>query len=327
LSVRDAWEADFDARARAYWTPERTRKLTAGKKLLLLPHEAGPLLRALSLLNRDASMSADSVRKFMQINHMVALLAPAMEQLIRAHKVVRVLDAGCGSSYLTSLLAWCFARVWRHPAQILGVDRNAQVIAKCRERASLTPELADVLRYEATRLEELEPSRAWAAAWAGEEDPQLRPHAVIALHACDTATDHALALGVRLGADFIAAAPCCQAELARGFAQLAAAHAKGPMAPIWHSPHLRRDAGATLTDALRTLLLRGAGYEVTAMEFVPSTHTPKNTLLRAERRGRYWQPAFLEYAALRAAIGGVGITLEGLLPDEHRERLARATAG
>jgi hypothetical protein len=81
-----------------------------------------------------------------------------------------------------------------------------------------------------------------------------------------------------------------------------------------------------MTDTFRTLLLRGAGYEVTPMEFVPSTHTPKNTLLRAHRRGNYLREAIAEYVSLRAASGGVGIRLEDLLPEEHRARLEAAAS-
>ncbi len=323
--MKEEWETDFAARAAAYWTKERTQKLTAGKKLPLLPGEAGTLLRALGLVNRDASMSADSVRKYMQINHMVALLEPAVEDLIKAFPTVRVLDAGCGSSYLTYLLAWCFLHRWKHPAQILGVDRNEKVIAKCRERMGMVG-LDTVLRFEAAPIAGLDFPTVWARAFGGEPDPALRPHALVALHACDTATDDALALAVRLRADFVAAAPCCQAELARKWQLLAAEKREGAFAPVWSAAHLRRDAGATMTDAMRTLLMRGCGYEVTPMEFVPSTHTPKNTLLRASRRGNYLRTALVEYVQLRGALGGAGIALEESLPDEHRARLAEVSA-
>jgi SAM-dependent methyltransferase len=320
--LKEEWESDFAARAAAYWTKERTQKLVAGKKLPLMPGEAGTLLRALGLVNRDASMSADAVRKYMQINHMVALLEPAMVDLCKAFPTVRVLDAGCGSSYLTYLLAWCFIHRWKHPAQILGVDRNEKVIQKCRERMGMVG-LDAVLRFEAGPIAELDFVATWARAFGGEPDANLRPHALVALHACDTATDDALALALRLRADFVAAAPCCQAELARKWSELAAAHQEGAFAPVWNAAHLRRDVGASMTDTLRTLLLRGCGYEVTPMEFVPSTHTPKNTLLRAVRRGNYRREALVEYLALRGAIGGVGIALEASLPEEHRARLAQ----
>jgi 3-dehydroquinate synthase class II len=130
-------------------------------------------------------------------------------------------------------------------------------------------------------------------------------HAVLGLHACDTATDDAIALGVRLGAELIAVAPCCQAELARGWSAAATA---GPFAPIHSAPHLRRELAAHVTDAMRMLLLRAAGYAVTPMEFIAATHTKKNTLIRAIRAAPD-PTARAAYDALVAATGGHGLAL------------------
>ena len=91
-------------------------------------------------------------------------------------------------------------------------------------------------------------------------------HGVFALHACDTATCDALALGIALRAELIAVAPCCQAELARAWSALDARGDAGAFRPIWGAPHLRRETAAHITDAMRTLLLRSAGYEVLAIE-------------------------------------------------------------
>ena len=138
---------------------------------------------------------------------------------------------------------------------------------------------------------------------------------VVALHACDAATCAALALGVGVGAELLAVAPCCQAELARGWAALAEAGARGPFEAIWRAPHLRRETGADVTDAMRVALLEGAGYQVQAMEFVPAEHTRKNTLIRAVLGpGSARDPSGeARYQALKQATGGVGIALEGLL--------------
>lgn len=325
--------AELTARAAAYWTKEQTAKVTGGRAYPILPGPGAVLLRALGLLNRDATMSADAVRKYGQVNHLVTLLEPSITALAAAFPTVRVLDAGCGSSYLTYVLAWCFAHRWKHAVEILGVDGNAKVIAKCRERVAGTG-LEASLRFEVAQLGAFDWAAAYGrqfgaaggagAAGAGETP---RPNAVVALHACDTATDDALALAVGQRADFIAAAPCCQAELARKWSQLAGAHTRGAFAPIWNAPQLRRDAAATMTDTLRMLLLRGCGYEVTPQEFVPSAHTPKNTLLRATRRGNYQREALREYVDLVAASGGQGIALAALLPAEHRERLAATLSG
>lgn len=329
----------FPEKARAYWTEERTRKVTAGRPYPILPGEGAVLLRALGLLNKDASMSADAVRKYGQVNHLVTLLEPAFLELRQRFSTVRVLDAGCGSSYLTFLLAWCFEHRWHHPVEIIGVDANAPLITKSKERAQQIG-LQKTLRFETGAIADFDWAEAYAkhfekAEPATEPEPApsdmptnaptkaltdappesvdaeaaakrakaIRPHAVVALHACDTATDDALTQAIALKADFIAAAPCCQAALAKRWAKLAADHAPGAFAPIWNSPHLRREAAATMTDTLRMLHLRANGYEVTAMEFVPSTHTPKNTLLRAVRRGNYLASARAEHDALALALG------------------------
>ncbi len=292
-SRRDRWATAFTERARAHWTAARTAELADGKSLLLPPADAAPLLRALGLLHRDASMPPPQVRKYFQIAHMVTLLEPATRALRERHATIRLLDAGCGRSYLSLLLAWCGRHRWGHRIEVLGVDRNPAVVDEARRRAELAG-LDDLVDLVAAPLEGLEPGPV---------------HGVIALHACDTATCDAIALGARLGADLIAVAPCCQAELARGWAALADGGAAGAFAPVWGAPHLRRETAAHVTDAMRTLLLRAAGYQVAAIEFVPTEHTRKNTLIRALRAGDPDPTARAAYDALTASTGGVGLGL------------------
>jgi SAM-dependent methyltransferase len=240
--TRDRWASELAARARAYWTPTRTAELARGKQLLLPPAEAAPLLRALGLLRDDASMPPPQVRKYFQINHMVALLGPGLRELRGRHPAIRLLDAGCGRSYLTLLVAWCAKHVWGHPLEVLGVDRNPAVIEEVRRRSALA-QLDDVVRFEAGALDALDVRAAWARAFGdggafGDGDAfgdggGGAVHGVIALHACDTASCDALALGVALDAELIAVAPCCQAELARAWAVLDERGEAGAFAPIW----------------------------------------------------------------------------------------------
>ncbi len=317
--MHSRWAEEITSRAAARW-PEQRRKTAFGGKNLLLPVvESAPLLRVLRLLDRHGDMTRDSVRKYMQINHMVALLEPVLGDLIRAYPTVRVLDAACGNSYLTLVLAWCFEHLWHHPCQLLGADRNPGVVGTSTQRAA-DASLDGSLRFTASAIRSLDVAVAWEDAF-GETVGEGDIHAVVALHACDTATDEALALGVGLGADFIGVAPCCQSELSRKWAALAGGETPGPLAPLWASPHLRREAAATLTDTMRTLLLRGCGYRVTAMEFVPSTHTPKNTLLRARRDdGEDRSRARADYQELKAALGGASIRAEALMPTTQAAR-------
>lgn len=305
-ATRARWARELEARARAHWTPARTEALLRGKDVLIRPADAAVLLRAIGLLDGAAAMPPARVRKYFQINHMVGVLKPAFEELRGRHARITVLDAGCGRSYLSLLLAWCGKHVWQHPIEVIGVDRNPEVIEECRRRAAIA-RLDDVMMFAAAPLEGFVPG-------------PRQVHAVLALHACDTATCDALVIGVRLGAELVAVAPCCQAELARGWAARAADATPGALAPIWRTPHLRRAVAADVTDAMRTLLLRAAGYDVTAIEFVPSEHTRKNTLIRArlrpapERSFGDSERSLGEYRALVDATGGVGIALADRLP-------------
>ena len=322
--MKEQWAAELDVRARAHWTPDQLRTQLGDKRLLLPPVEAAPLLRMLGLLKTDATMMPSSVRKYLQINHMVILLEAIMLDLIARHRQVRIIDAGCGGSYLTLLLAWCFANRWRHPAQIVGIDRNPALVEKCRVVAE-TVGLDHFVRFETASIGEVDVAELWQRCFGAASNPDgFGIHGLVALHACDTATDEAIAQGIALGAEFIGVVPCCEGELARAWSELDAAGAPGVFAPIWRAAHLRRATAATMTDALRTLLLRSSGYLVTPIEFVPSVHTPKNTLLRATRGEVDVEAVAAEYRALKATIGGTAIRLEALLPSEVRERVCAA---
>jgi SAM-dependent methyltransferase len=290
--TRSRWAAELETRAHAYWTDERTAQLLDGKQPVIAPREGAVLLRALGLMRDDASIPPAQVRKYFQINHMVALLGPALREL-RTRPSIRLLDAGCGRSYLTLLLAWSARHVWRQRLEVLGVDRDPAVIAEARRRTELA-QLDDVVTFEVGDIATLRPTGV---------------HGVVALHACDTATCDALALGIEIEAEMLAVAPCCQAELARGWAELAERGVEGAFAPVWRAPQLRRETAADVTDAMRVELMRAAGYDVTAMEFVPAEHTRKNTLLRGIRRRERSVTARAAYEALRDATGGVDIRL------------------
>lgn len=332
---RAHWQRELLAKAAVHWTPQRVSELSRGKALLLPPVEAAPLLRTIGLLHRDASMPPKQVRKYWQVSHMVTLLGASLRALVAEHGTVRILDAGCGRSYLSLALAWVAEHRWGGRVQILGVDRNPDVIAECRRRARFS-QLDHALGFVASELAVLDLAQAWSLAFpaaattdardaasnaadvndattdaTGAPAPSL--HALISLHACDTATCDALALAVRLRVGLVAVAPCCQAELARGWAALDERGERGAFRSVWSAPHLRRETGADLTDAMRASLLRACGYDVSAIEFVPSEHTRKNTLIKAVRAGREdalaRRAAFEEYRALVSATGGVGLGL------------------
>jgi len=315
-------DSEFTAKAARHWTKEREAKVTGGKDWLIRPSESARVLRAIGLLNADASMPADAVRKFSQINHMLTLLRPVLEDLLARHQQVRIVDACCGTSYLSLLLAWLLRSKWQKDAQIIGIDTNAKVIATSQQRAAALG-LDDMLKFTAAPVGD----RPWEAIYSelfpvasdGGESPAVpRPHLVISLHACDTATDHAMAFAIHAKADAMAFAPCCHAELARKWKQVAEAKTAHPFSPIFDTPNIRRETAAHFTDAMRMLLLRSRGYEVTATEFVPAAHTVKNRLLLCQRRGQYLKSAGIEFLEMKSALLDTGILLEDLLEDALR---------
>lgn len=310
----------LEDRAAAHWNPSRLQNLLGGRRLPLHPVHHCTLLHATGLMQDDASMKSREARKFLQISHMISLVSPAITRLARAMPghTLHLLDAGCGNSWLSLALTYLAAQPaggLSAPGQpdgapsfrlhVTGVDSDAAVIDRSRRRAEELG-LTDRMTFHCGPLHE-----------APVPD---RLHAVLALHACDTATDDALVLGIRKQADVLAVAPCCQAELARQFRKPAAGSPASPLAVILNSPNLRRDAGALFTDALRIALVRALGYEATATEFVESSHTPKNRLILAERRGRYHLPSWADYRALRELLGNPSLRLESQLRDLIQER-------
>ncbi|HVV81805.1 MAG TPA: methyltransferase, partial [Kofleriaceae bacterium] len=163
--TRDGWARTLVARAREHWTAARVEALAAGKALVLPPIEAAPLLRALGLLRADASLPPTEVRKYWQVSHMVTALGPALRALRERPGTLRVLDAGCGRSYLTMVLAWVARERWGQRLEVLGVDRDPAVIAEGRRRAAVAG-LDEVVRFVAAPLDGLDLAAAWARAFA-----------------------------------------------------------------------------------------------------------------------------------------------------------------
>jgi SAM-dependent methyltransferase len=244
-------------------------KIMGGKDRSLRPDHSAALLRAIGIMNEDGTISARNAKKYKQVNHLVELCRPVWADR-RDARALRIIDLACGNSYLSFVLLEAL-RLEGRDARLLGVDLREDVIATSTARAQQIG-FAERASFVARKLEALTLD-AITDALGGP------PDVAISLHACDTATDAALALAVRAQVGSILCVPCCQAELAR---QLE--HAAGLLVPA-ATRHglLRRSLGELLTDALRVELLEACGYEVAVVEFVDSSHTPKNLLLRARR--------------------------------------------
>jgi hypothetical protein len=267
-------------------------KIMGGKDRSLRPDRSAALLRAIGIMNPDQTISARNAKKYKQVNHLVELCRPVWAGRDAGAGPLRIVDLACGNSYLGFVMLEAL-RLEGLEARLLGVDVREDVIANSRSRAEQLG-FADA-RFVASTLESLEPELIRDALGG---PPQL----VISLHACDTATDAALALAIRASVEWILCVPCCQAELAR---QLDGAKQVLVPAAVEHGL-LRRSFGELLTDALRVEMLEACGYEVAVVEFVASSHTPKNLLLRA-RRARVWSPEHWRLGPIRARCRELGV--------------------
>jgi SAM-dependent methyltransferase len=213
-----------------------------------------------------------------QVQHYVELLRtlPVWER-----DRIRVVDAGCGKAYM-SLALVAYGREVGTRVELVGLDTNPQVI-------ETVAGIADGLGYDEARFE-----ATTIAAYASDEPIDL----LVSLHACDTATDEAIAAGVRLGAEAIVVAPCCHHELAAQIGR------RDKDALLRHGLLLGRQADL-VTDALRAAALEMLGYRVEVMEFVSTEHTAKNVMLRGQRAPSASRVAraTAEYTELRDAWG------------------------
>ncbi|HET9594468.1 MAG TPA: SAM-dependent methyltransferase [Anaeromyxobacteraceae bacterium] len=250
----------------------------------LAPGQSTALLRELHLLTRDGHLNADALRKLKQVNHLVRLLQPALDDVLGRFGDPVILDCGAGKGYLGFVLHELFVAPAGKGA-IVSVEPRHELVAAAEERARR-------LGFERMRFVE--------ATLESAELP-ARLHLVTALHACDTATDDALALAVRRNADWIAAVPCCQAEVA---AQLARAERAAPeMAALFRHPWHRREFGSHLTNVVRALALEARGYQVTVTELTGWEHSVKNELLLARKIRAHDDAARGRLEALLAATG------------------------
>ena len=236
-------------------------------------------------LFRATRISRDKER---QVQHYIELLRPLP---LWRRETIRVLDAGCGKAYM-SLALVAYGREVGTRVELVGLDSNERVVATVREIARGLG--YDEARFEATAIEDYE----------SDEPIDL----LVSLHACDTATDEAIAAGVRLGAEAIVVAPCCHHELA---SQIAGQKD----ALLRHGLLLGRQADL-VTDALRAAALEMLDYHVDVIEFVAAEHTAKNVMLRAEHAPspQRAERAAAEYVELRDRWG-VEPAVERLLAD------------
>ena len=267
---------------------------------ILSPDVPVPFLRELGVQTADGKIVNKMYKKFRQINRFLEFIRDVLPSLPDDRKL-KIIDFGCGKSYLTLAMYYYLKILRGYDVDMTGLDLKADVIARCNE-------LAEKFGYD--KLHFLQGD---IQSYDGAE----RVDMVVTLHACDTATDFALAKAVGWGAQVILSVPCCQHEINRQI--------RGDiLSPVLKYGILQERISARLTDGLRANLLERHGYDVQLLEFIDMEHTPKNILIRAVRSERKKQSADGRDDAFRDMCDAMNLhgTLEKLLeeqPDAHKK--------
>lgn len=255
-------------------------------KLFILPEgRPDPFLQASGIMNQDGSVKANKRAKFVQINQFLQFVADMDVPRHIEQRPLHILDCGCGSAYLTFAAHHYLNHIVNVPTQTVGVDLNQGLLEG----------------HQATVAEMGWDNINFVVSTIIDYQPNVSPDVVLALHACDTATDEALAQAIWAGAKFIFSVPCCHHHLQ---AQLSAGGQVGLFEPLMRHNIVRERMGDLLTDSLRALILNIMGYQAQIIEFVSPEHTAKNLMIRAIKTHAPGAALSIqEYLALKAYWG------------------------
>ncbi|HSV80894.1 MAG TPA: SAM-dependent methyltransferase [Ramlibacter sp.] len=243
-------------------------------ELDLRPGQSVELLKELHILTREGRINQDSRRKLKQVLHLYQFIEKLLLEVPEEEGHPTLADHGAGKSYLGFILYDLFFRPLGR-GHIYGIETRAELVERSRA-------LAARLGFERMSFLHLSAADAAEAAVLPE-----RIDVVTALHACDTATDDAIAFGLRKKARFMVLVPCCQAEVASCLrASKALALARTPLSELWRHPLHTRELGSQITNVLRCLYLEAMGYQVTVTELVGWEHSLKNELILARHTGQ-----------------------------------------
>lgn len=231
------------------------------KKYILEEGIPVPFLIDLGVMTQNGSIVNAHYDKFRQINRFLEYIEDILPSLPTGREL-RILDFGCGKSYLTFAIYYYLKVLKGYPVRITGLDLKEDVIRHCNELA---------VKYGYDKLEFLCGDIAYY-------DGCSQVDMVVTLHACDTATDYALAKAVGWGAKVILSVPCCQHELNKQMKN-------DLLSPVLHYGILKERMAALMTDGLRAQILEANGYRTQILEFIDMAHTLKNLLIRAVYNG------------------------------------------
>ena len=290
-------------RNRVTGAPEVAEVAHDRQKDLLLPEgRPDPYLQAIGFMTADGRVRADKQRKFRQINEFLKMIQQTGELEKVEKPVLDVVDCGCGNAYLTFGFYHYLNHILGRPARLVGIDVRADLLANHVETARSLG--WDRLTFENGAIADFVPSAP--------------PDITLALHACDTATDEALAQGIRWGSKLIVSVPCCHHHLQE---QIRRHRSPDLFRSVFRHGILAERQGDILTDSFRALILRIMGYQTEVSQFISPEHTAKNVMIRSIQTDAPAPAHFVaEYLKMKA-YWEVTPYLEELLGEALQSRL------
>ncbi len=268
---------------------------------VIRPGQSMELLKELHILTREGRLNQDSRRKLKQVYHLFQFIEKLLHELPDEGAHATLADHGAGKSYLGFIVYDLFFTALGG-GHVYGIETRGELVAQSKA-------LAARLGFDRMTFLNLT-----VAESSDSPDLPAQIDVVTALHACDTATDDAIAFGLAKEAKFMVLVPCCQAEVAACLRETKAlALSRTPLAELWRHPLHTREIGSQLTNVLRCLLLEAHGYQVTVTELVGWEHSMKNELIIARRTGHRKASAAQRLRELLAQFG-----LDALLETRFR---------
>ena len=249
----------FAQSSKLQW-PEREEKI-----MPLTPSNAGTLLQAIGICDDVFNIIPAMRDKYVQINHFIRIFEQYAGEL--TDQPLNIIDCGCGQAYVSFALLWYLREIQKIKATLIGIERNPELIVSCRQTAHALS-FDESVEFIQSSIQDAQPKST--------SDDRI---ILIALHACDTATDDALALAVNVKADIILAAPCCHHFVQE---QMDIRHIPIEESFLIRDGIMKERLGDMLTDSMRRDILISQGYSSDLIEFTPLEHTAKNVMIRAK---------------------------------------------
>lgn len=254
-----------------------TATVNSAREYVVNPTLASELLSEIGIMAKNGKIKNDKIRKYNQIDYFVELMGGIISE-IPEDKEILVMDCACGKSYLSFVMNFYLREILKRKCRFVGIDYSDIVIDASKKTAkNLGYNNMEFIKEDLTVY-----------------TPKEAPDIVISLHACDTATDMAIALGIRAKARAIVSVPCCHKDILKQYSY-------EPFSAVTKHGILKARLADTLTDALRASYLEASGYKVSLIEYISPLETPKNIMIRALKTGE--KKSRKEFDELKNLIG------------------------